>query len=43
MIAAIRESLSSVVCTVENVHGKDSISYSVNVVRPPVAPTIRQS
>ena len=43
LIVSMRESLSSVVCTVENVHGKDSISYSVTVVRPPVAPTIRVS
>ena len=43
LIVSIRESLPSVVCTVENMHGKDSISYSVTVVRPPVAPTIRVS
>lgn len=43
LIVSMRESLPSVVCTVENSHGKDSISYSVTVVRPPVAPTIRVS
>ena len=43
MIGSMKDSLASVVCTVENGHGKDSISYSVEVVRPPVAPTIRVS
>ena len=43
MVASMKESLTSVVCTVENIHGKDSISYTVNVVKPPVAPTIRVS
>ena len=26
---------------VENIHGKDSISYTISAVRAPVAPTIR--
>ena len=39
----MRESVASVVCTVENSHGKDSIVYTVAVVRPPVAPTLRVS
>ena len=43
LVTSIKENLPSVVCTVENVHGKDSISYSVRVVKPPVAPTIRVS
>ena len=43
MIGSMKDSLPSVVCTVENGQGKDSISYSVEVVRPPVAPTIRVS
>ena len=43
MINSMTESVESVVCTVENMHGKDSISYSVSVVKPPVAPTIRVS
>ena len=43
LISSIQENLPSVVCTVENIHGKDSISYSVKVVKPPVAPTIRVS
>ena len=42
-MTSIKENLPSVVCTVENVHGKDSISYTVRVVKPPVAPTIRVS
>ena len=43
LVRAMRESVASVVCTVENSHGKDSIVYTVAVVRPPVAPTLRVS
>ena len=43
LISSIQENLASVVCTVENLHGKDTISYSLKVVKPPVAPTIRVS
>ena len=43
LVRAMRESVASVVCTVENLHGKDTISYSLKVVKPPVAPTIRVS
>ena len=35
--------MDNLMCQVENLYGKDKISYSITVVRSPVAPTIRVS
>ena len=43
VVKEIRENMNNLVCQVENTNGKDTISYSVSVVRSPVAPTIRVS
>jgi len=43
VVKNIRENMDSLSCQVENMYGKDQISYSIRVVRSPVAPTIRVS
>ena len=43
VVKEIRDNMDSLVCQVENMYGKDKISYSISVVRSPVAPTIRVS
>ena len=35
--------MNDLVCQVENLYGKDQISYSITVVRSPIAPTISVS
>ena len=43
LIRQVKGDLEGLTCQVENIHGRDKISYSIRMVKSPAAPTIRVS